>query len=73
MDITDLSVGDRIEVYTPSTGTYWGFITAIGDDHVTLEDIAPDPRGKDLTRAAVADVVRKVPRPWRGWPTRPDL
>lgn len=58
MDITNLSVGDRIEIYTPSSGTYWGFITAIGADHVTLEDISPDPRGKDLTCRGTRESVQ---------------
>ncbi|GIM88784.1 hypothetical protein Ato02nite_005770 [Paractinoplanes toevensis] len=27
MDLDDLDVDDRIEIYTPSTGTYWGYVT----------------------------------------------
>lgn len=62
MDLDDLRIGDRLEIYTPSVGTYWGFLTAIGDLTVDLDDIAPDgPSHKPgRERASKRDIVRRV-------------
>jgi hypothetical protein len=58
MDLDDLSIGDRIEVYTPSSGTYWGFVTAIRSDSVDVDDIAPDSASEG--RVEAADIVRRI-------------
>lgn len=63
MDLDDLSVGARVEIYTTSTGTYWGNITAIHDDSVDLDNLAPDgiqPAGRE--HAHHTAIVKRIPR-----------
>src|SRR5262245_55374638 len=40
-ETTALAVDDRVEIYLPRTGSYWGYITAVNADTVDLDDIAP--------------------------------
>lgn len=48
MDIEDLSVGDRVEVYTPTTGTYWGFVSELHHiGLIRLYDVAPAGAGRE--------------------------
>jgi len=59
MHIDDLAVDDRIEVYLPSTGTFWGYITAVNADTVNLDDIAPID-GDQPTRVGIEAIQRRV-------------
>lgn len=60
MDLDNLHVDDRIEIYTPSTGTYWGYITSIDitSASVTVNDISPN-NGQPTTVPASAIVARR--------------
>lgn len=61
MDRADLGFKDRVEVYTPTTGTYWGTVTAFTSDGVVLTNVLPE--GAVLREAAAfGDIVRIVMR-----------
>ena len=57
MDRGELDFKDRVEIYTPSTGTYWGTVTAFTSDGVVLIDVKPE---RLVRTAAFSDIVRKV-------------
>lgn len=57
MDISDLDIDDRVEVYTPTAGTYWGYVTVVHEDSVTLDDVAPAGRP---TTARAETITRRV-------------
>lgn len=62
MKLTDVNLGDRVEVYTPATGTYWGFVVAVHGDEVELDGIAPTgPHNHQPARVPVAAVTRVIP------------
>lgn len=54
----DIAIDDRVEVYTPNTGTYWGYVTDINGTEVTLDEIGP--AGMDVPLVVDASVIVKV-------------
>jgi hypothetical protein len=59
MDLNRIQVNDRIEIYTPATGTYWGYVTAVGEYAVEVDDISP-AKPNAPTRVLAENVVRVV-------------
>ncbi|GGM52259.1 hypothetical protein ACFFX1_55665 [Dactylosporangium sucinum] len=57
MNPVDVGVDDRVEVYTPGTGTYWGYVVSIDSSEITLDDVSP--AGKPAIVDA-STIVRRV-------------
>lgn len=55
--MAEIRIDDRVEIHTGTAGTYWGYVTAITDNTVTLDDVAPDGKPAE---AAIGDVKRVV-------------
>jgi hypothetical protein len=53
----DVEVDDRVEVYTPGTGTYWGYVVSVDGTEITLDDVAPEG-GPAVVDAST--IVRRV-------------
>jgi hypothetical protein len=64
MDISDIRIGDRVEVESPHDGPYTGTVEAVmadvkdGQPGVHLKDCVDNPSG--LTWAYAHEVTRKV-------------
>lgn len=67
-DITthDLEIDQRVEVYTPATGTYWGYVADLHhiDGLVDLIEVAPE--GDKPSRIEVENIVKVLAHVLRG-------
>lgn len=57
MNPEDIEIDDRVEVYDPMVGNYWGYVTGVDGSKVTLDDIGPADRS--YPTVVDASVIRK--------------